>query len=169
MRRLQAWLKRIPPSIRWIALLVWVALVVWAVYAASTDRYIDTQMGVAGFAQDSTIALGDLEWRIPGQYTPIRIQDQMVALIIAANRWQRPVYFAITVPAENQAWFTPYLQMEGFAFQVVPEPRLVEVDATGEPEKTIPSVKPQAAGDADEETVPAAPEADAGEEGEPGS
>ena len=94
-----------------------------------SDRYIDTQMGVAGFAQDSTITLGELEWRIPGQ-TPVRIQDQMVALIIAANGWQRPVYFAITVPIENQAWFNPYLQLEGFAFRVLPEPRPVEIETT---------------------------------------
>jgi len=50
--------------------------------------------------------LGGIDWSIPGQ-TPIRIQDQMIGLIIAANRWERPIYFAITVPTENMAWFTP--------------------------------------------------------------
>jgi len=96
---------------------------------ALDDRYIDTQMGVAGFAQDSTIVLGGIDWNIPGQ-TPIRIQDQMVGLIIDANQWERPVYFAITVPTENMAWLTPYLQLEGFAFRILPAPRRVDIEAT---------------------------------------
>lgn len=92
-----------------------------------SDREIDTQLGIAAFAQDSTISIAGVDWRIPGN-TTIRVQDQMVVHIIAANNWQRPVYFAITVPTENQAWFNPYLQLEGFAFRVLPQPQRVNVE-----------------------------------------
>ncbi|MFC1499706.1 protein O-mannosyl-transferase family [Candidatus Zixiibacteriota bacterium] len=94
-----------------------------------SDREIDTEMGVAAFAQDSTFSIAGIDWNVPGN-TAIRIQDQMVVHIIAANNWQRPVYFAITVPTENQAWFSPYLQLEGFAFSVLPQPQRVELDIT---------------------------------------
>ncbi len=92
-----------------------------------SDREIDTQLGIAAFAQDSTISIAGVDWRVPGN-TTIRVQDQMVVHIIAANNWQRPVYFAITVPTENQAWFNPYLQLEGFAFRVLPQPQRVNVE-----------------------------------------
>ncbi len=92
-----------------------------------SDREIDTQLGIAAFAQDSTISIAGVDWRVPGN-TTIRVQDQMVVHIIAANNWQRPVYFAITVPTENQAWFNSYLQLEGFAFRVLPQPQRVNVE-----------------------------------------
>lgn len=92
-----------------------------------SDREIDTQLGLAAFAQDSTISIAGVDWRVPGN-TTIRVQDQMVVHIIAANNWQRPVYFAITVPTENQAWFNSYLQLEGFAFRVLPQPQRVNVE-----------------------------------------
>ena len=94
-----------------------------------SDREIDTQLGVAAFAQDSTISIAGVDWNVPGN-TAIRIQDQMVVHIIAANNWQRPVYFAITVPTENQAWFSPSLQLEGFTFRVLPQPSRVNVEVT---------------------------------------
>ena len=83
-----------------------------------SDRRIDTA-GYAWFQQDSTFTIAGLSWRVPGN-TPIRVQDQMVAHIIGTNSWRRPVYFAVTVPPENEAWFSRYLQREGFASRVNP-------------------------------------------------
>jgi len=75
---------------------------------------------------DTTFALAGIEWRLPANQV-IRIQDQIVANVIAANDWQRPIYFAITVPDENQAWFTGYREMVGFAWRI--RPGASQVDA----------------------------------------
>lgn len=50
----------------------------------------------------------------------IRIQDFMVLNIIAANRWQKPIYFAVTVSNQNKVNFDDYLRMDGLSFKVVP-------------------------------------------------
>ncbi len=77
--------------------------------------------------QDTSFNIAGISWNVPGS-TWIRVQDQMVAHIINANNWQRPIYFAITVPPGNQAWFTEYMELEGFASQVRPEARRVNLD-----------------------------------------
>jgi len=92
-----------------------------------TDQQID-MAGWASFPQDSTFTIGGIEWKVPGR-VPIRVQDQMVAHIIGANNWRRPVYFAVTVPPENQAWFYRYLSREGFASRVAPGADRVNVEA----------------------------------------
>lgn len=49
-----------------------------------------------------------------------RIQDDMVLDILRTNRWERPVYFAITVSLDGQLNMQPYFRLEGKAFRVVP-------------------------------------------------
>jgi hypothetical protein len=49
-----------------------------------------------------------------------RIQDDMVLDILRTNRWERPVYFAITVAQDGQLDLQPYFRLEGKAFRVVP-------------------------------------------------
>lgn len=49
-----------------------------------------------------------------------RIQDDMVLEILTTNRWERPVYFAITVAQDGQLDMQPYFRLEGKAFRVVP-------------------------------------------------
>ncbi|NUQ80603.1 MAG: DUF2723 domain-containing protein [Bacteroidetes bacterium] len=50
----------------------------------------------------------------------IRVQDFMIFDIIQANEWERPIYFAITVPEDNRIGLDNYLQLEGMVYRVVP-------------------------------------------------
>ena len=50
----------------------------------------------------------------------IRIQDFMVLNIIYANKWKRPITFAVTVSNQNQINLDSYLRMDGLAFKLVP-------------------------------------------------
>ena len=59
----------------------------------------------------------------------ILVQDRMVLNIIAANRFNRPVYFAVTVSPQNMLGldnrkrnpkFKNYLRMDGLVFKVMP-------------------------------------------------
>lgn len=60
----------------------------------------------------------------------IRVQDQMILNILFTNKWQKPVYFAVTVSRQNQLHstkrreynFDRYLRMDGLAFIVSPRP-----------------------------------------------
>ena len=77
--------------------------------------------------KDSYLEPGMMEFTVkptvggnPKQF--IRVQDQMVMLIIAANQWKRPIYFAVTVSDENKIGLGQNLRMDGMAFKVVPYP-----------------------------------------------
>lgn len=50
----------------------------------------------------------------------LRIQDNMVAHIVDANKWQKPIYFAVTVSDDNLMGLGPYLSMQGLAYRVMP-------------------------------------------------
>jgi len=100
-----------------------------------TDQQI-SRMGLAAVPQDTTLAVAGLEWRVPGQRY-IRIQDQMVVQIIAANEWKRPVYFAITVPVDNMAFLDHHAEIQGFALQVKPEALTIDPDLTEERLRTV--------------------------------
>jgi tetratricopeptide (TPR) repeat protein len=52
----------------------------------------------------------------------LRVQDLMVLRILQASRWERPIYFAVTVSHENQLNMDKYLQMDGLAYKIVPYP-----------------------------------------------
>lgn len=52
----------------------------------------------------------------------IRVQDLMVLHIIDANRFQKPVYFALTVSRDNQINLFDYLRMDGLVFKLVTYP-----------------------------------------------
>lgn len=49
----------------------------------------------------------------------LRIQDNMVAHIVDANRWKKPIYFAVTVSDDNLMGLAPYLKMQGLAYRVM--------------------------------------------------
>jgi hypothetical protein len=40
--------------------------------------------------------------------------------ILAHNNWKRPIYFAVTVPADNYIGLQKYLYNEGFAYRLMP-------------------------------------------------
>jgi tetratricopeptide (TPR) repeat protein len=51
----------------------------------------------------------------------LRVQDRAVLNIIRSNRWQRPIYFAITVSPENKLGLDNHLKMESMALRLVKE------------------------------------------------
>ena len=46
--------------------------------------------------------------------------ELMIYDLISNNDWNRPVYFAVTVGADNYAGLQDYFQLEGFGYQFVP-------------------------------------------------
>lgn len=46
--------------------------------------------------------------------------EMMVLDILATNKWERPIYFAITVGSDSYMSLEPYFQLEGFAYRLVP-------------------------------------------------
>ena len=52
----------------------------------------------------------------------IRTQDLMILNILRANKFRRPIYFALTVSRENQLNLFKYLRMDGLVFKVVTYP-----------------------------------------------
>jgi tetratricopeptide (TPR) repeat protein len=55
-----------------------------------------------------------------------RVQDQVIDIVLESNRWQAPVYFAVSVPEGNRVYrgkrLDSNLVTEGIAMRVVPEP-----------------------------------------------
>jgi tetratricopeptide (TPR) repeat protein len=64
----------------------------------------------------------DIEVTLPGrrELNALRVQDQMVVNIVDANKWKKPVYFAVTVSDDNLMGLGPYLKMQGLAYRVMP-------------------------------------------------
>lgn len=56
-----------------------------------------------------------------GNVKGIRVQDLMVLDIVFTSKWQRPIYFAMTVADEGKIGLRDYLQMQGLAFKLVPK------------------------------------------------
>lgn len=76
-----------------------------------TDTSI-TNRGEIQFVMRPTLSFGNVNG--------IRVQDLVARDIIEANKWQRPVYFAVTVASSNFIGLDRYMQMQGMALQVMP-------------------------------------------------
>ena len=59
----------------------------------------------------------------------IRTQDLLVLHILTANRWQRPVYFAVTVSPESQLNMEQYLRTDGLNYKIVTVPGNNQISA----------------------------------------
>lgn len=46
--------------------------------------------------------------------------ELMILDLLAHNDWERPIYYAVTVGADNYVGLQDYFQLEGFAYQIVP-------------------------------------------------
>ncbi len=57
----------------------------------------------------------------PGKNNFLKVQDVMILHIIQQNRWEKPIYFAVTVSNTNLMGLRPYLTMEGLAFKLKTE------------------------------------------------
>jgi hypothetical protein len=56
-----------------------------------------------------------------GDYPELSHKTGLAVLdILAANNWERPVYFAITVPSGEYLGLDDYFQNEGMAYRLVP-------------------------------------------------
>ncbi len=78
-----------------------------------------------GSPGDSAGAGGTIEFTMRntvqyGRTKAIRVQDFMVKHIIETNRWQRPVYFAITCSPDSRIGIDEYLRFCGLAWKLVP-------------------------------------------------
>jgi len=58
----------------------------------------------------------------------VAIKDQAVFEIIRANAWERPLYFAVTVPELMGLDERRVLRLEGLVYRIVPEPQTKYVD-----------------------------------------
>ena len=52
----------------------------------------------------------------------IRIQDWMILNIIASNKFQKPIYFSVTVASDNMLNLDDYLRMDGLTYKLVTYP-----------------------------------------------
>jgi hypothetical protein len=60
----------------------------------------------------------NIDWTMPGNY--VQKNDLMILDLLAHNDWKRPIYFVATAPANSYLGLAPYLQLEGFAYRLVP-------------------------------------------------
>ncbi len=59
--------------------------------------------------------------RAPDGTGYLRTQDWMILNIVNANKWRRPIYFAVTVPKSNMLGeFYEYFRMDGLVMKLVP-------------------------------------------------
>ena len=49
------------------------------------------------------------------------VRDMTMWHVIQENNWERPIYYAVTVPDENIGMFLPFLSMEGMVYRLTPE------------------------------------------------
>jgi hypothetical protein len=61
----------------------------------------------------------EMRWDL-GKRRAIYKNDMMVLDFIANNNWNRPVYFAITVPDENYLGLEKYFRLDGLAYRIIP-------------------------------------------------
>jgi hypothetical protein len=69
---------------------------------------------------------GVLRWLMPnslqiGNVKALRAQDIMVYDIIRTSKWQRPIYFAMTVSDDGKIGLREYMELRGIAFKLVPQ------------------------------------------------
>ena len=71
----------------------------------------------------------DLEWRYSGN--AITKNFLMMLDLLAHNNWERPVYYVSTTGREAYIGMDNYLQLEGFAYRLVPVRQVTDDNETG--------------------------------------
>jgi len=79
-----------------------------------------------GVTDTSIINKGKIEWTMKntlqfGTIKAVRTQDIVVLSIIMANKFKRPIYFAVTVSDDSRIGLNSYMQMEGMAYRLTPK------------------------------------------------
>ena len=68
--------------------------------------------------EDAGRVLDAVEWEVGGSYI---LKSELVMLdILANNNWERPLYFANTMPKSSYFGLQDYMQHEGFTYRLVP-------------------------------------------------
>lgn len=82
----------------------------------------------------------ELVWQLAAQrdFPVLRVQDVMVYNLIHWVKWERPVYFAVTVSGDNRIGLDPYLRMEGMVLKVG-----MDKDTTVEPGSDMYGLNPE--------------------------
>ncbi|MCB0832291.1 MAG: tetratricopeptide repeat protein, partial [Bacteroidetes bacterium] len=83
-----------------------------------------TESGRALPPDADTISIPRMKFRVEPtiQGQGIRVQDMMVLDILFANKFRRPMYYAITVSDDNKVGLGRYLRMDGLAYKLVTVP-----------------------------------------------
>ena len=71
-----------------------------------------TNSGVIRFTFPNTMTFGDVK--------AIRVQDIITWDIILTNKWQRPIYFAVTSTPDCKIGLDRYFRMDGLAMKLIP-------------------------------------------------
>jgi hypothetical protein len=100
-----------------------------------TERFLAetrAELGTRATLDSSVLRDGRIRYTLSGvkfraDLNVLRVQDIMVRDIITANRWERPVYFAVTVSPDSKMGLDAYLWMTGQAYELKP----IRTDASG--------------------------------------
>lgn len=68
----------------------------------------------------------------------VRVQDMMIEHIIRANNWKFPIYFSATVSVGNRIGLDRYLEVQGYAYKLVPEQGTNQADTALTYKKIMP-------------------------------
>jgi hypothetical protein len=67
-----------------------------------------------------TQMVDQLQFSLPEGKSSLYKNDLMILDIIAANNWERPIYFAVSVNNSSYMGLEKYFQLEGLAYRIVP-------------------------------------------------
>jgi len=93
-----------------------------------TERYLAetaAELPVPTALDSSVLRDGKIRYTLSGvglreNLNVLRVQDIMVRDIITTNKWERPVYFAVTVSPDSKIGLDKYLWMDGQAYEFKP-------------------------------------------------
>ncbi len=90
------------------------------------NRYHSTDTAVINQKKISWMMQNTLQFE---STRAIRVQDMMVLDIITTNRWERPIYFAVTCAPDSKIGLDEYLWYHGLAWRL--EPRKIQRNEMG--------------------------------------
>jgi len=78
-----------------------------------------------GVTDTSVLKTGKITWMLNGlpfqqNLRYMRVQDRMTLNIVQTNKWERPIYFAVTCSPDSKIGLDSYLWMEGLSLRLRP-------------------------------------------------
>lgn len=86
-------------------------------FKISVDKQMILDSGIVSADRADRI-VDNVEWTVSKKF--IMKNDLIILDILAANDWERPVYFAITTGRDSYLGLTDYFQLEGLTYRLVP-------------------------------------------------